>query len=143
MPKKPSSSIFTNTQFKPLAVALLGFVSILLIYPTVNLLVALTEPLEGCQGNSYALGCSLPGMILVVPVYIAVMTLIMSRVLKVKKSLSIVSLASLLLLGVLVLFSGVLGNMFNVADNIIVVWLSFAILAGLLFAILQHALDNK
>ena len=114
----------------------------LLINPMLNALVGLTEPMLGCQNDAYALGCPVLGMALVPPIYIAVMTIILSKGLKVSRALLVVLLSSAVLFVTLILFRGTIANTFSVADNIVTVWVSFAVLAGLLFAAFQRVVDK-
>lgn len=80
-------------------------------------------------------------MALVPPIYIAVMTFVLGSLAGVKKSFTIVAFASLGLFCGLLLFNGTLANSLDLQSNIVGIWVSFALLAGLLFAGLRRFLD--
>jgi hypothetical protein len=135
---KPTRSgwvdINIHKPFNALGVGLLGFLSFLIAYPLMLLLVNVTGALLGCLDEAYSFGCGVIGMLLVPPIYILAMGLLL-RALHVRRAFWIVIASSVALVVAYLLTASWIDTTVT-SDNTFAYYLGFAVLQGLFFALI-------
>jgi hypothetical protein len=137
MEKKSPHRPSVKFRLSPLAVGAVGLVSVLLAYP---IWVIFAASPSGCGAYSY--GCALPGLVLVPVVYL-IAAVVVLKMMNVNKAFPIVALSSLVLLGALVPLNGAPLDNLVTPGNILWIFVTFALLNGLLFTSLYYYLENN